>query len=273
MIYFTKAEVKYLKFIMEYAKHSDWHNAYDIKNKTPKNQLKLEDNTMKKLTILLSIASLVFLITGTAGAIPITATLTADNHYALYFGNEQGITSVGANESDWDGNPGTYNWSEAETFDVFDVALGDYIYVAAWSDGLVAQGLIGQFDFGCGSILTNTSDWEVSLTYYDLDDGVFRSTVNNIQTQINSVTSWSPITNSLDHGAYPWGSISGISEDAQWIWGSELIGASSNGEYQIFRTQIGDIPAPVPEPATLFLLGSGLIGLAGFGRKKLSKKS
>jgi hypothetical protein len=33
----------------------------------------------------------------------------------------------------------------------------------------------------------------------------------------------------------------------------------------------GPVANPVPEPATMFLLGSGLIGLAGFARKKFKK--
>ena len=41
---------------------------------------------------------------------------------------------------------------------------------------------------------------------------------------------------------------------------------------QVTENPGGSEPSPVPEPATLILLGCGLVGLAGVGRKKFFKK-
>ncbi len=201
------------------------------------------------------------------------ATVTADNHYAIYTGNESSITYIGRNEiGPYNGdNPSWeygYNWWYPEPYE-FSVNSGDYIYVAAWSDDWWSQGWIGQFESSAGTILSNSTDWQVSLTFNDLDDGAAAPTISNFLNDINNA-SWGTITNYLDNGeSSPWMTYLGISLDADWIWGGPIGGSydggSDFGEYQIFRTQV---PAPVPEPATMLLLGSGLLGAAMFRRKR-----
>lgn len=103
----------------------------------------------------------------TSGAATLTATLTADNHYALYFGTDSNLTFVGRNEKGPAGSPGTYNWSLPETFGGLQLSESDRFYVAIWDENIVngSQALLGQFttDDG-GTLLTNASEWGYYIT-------------------------------------------------------------------------------------------------------------
>ncbi len=222
---------------------------------------------MKKIIIFCVLSILIGAPAAEATPYTYTSTVTADNHYAIYTGNSGSINYIGRNESGPSGSPGTYNWSNPENF-TFDVNSGDYIYVAGWSDNSVAQGWIGQFVSDSGTILSNATDWQVFLTFKDIDDGGAAPTAEKFQNDIAGA-SWVGITNTRDNGASPWGTIDAIDSNADWIWGSAMEPGSGFGEYQVFRAQVA--PAPVPEPATMTLLGIGMLGVGLVARKRNRK--
>lgn len=212
-----------------------------------------------------------------AEAASITSTLTADNHYGLFTGNESGsdLNFIGRNEYGASGSTGGYNWSKAETW-TFDLNPQDYLYVVVWDDGRVDESWIGEFniDFdGDGQndeqLLSLAEDWEyIIANSANPGDMGEVPTDNELFGEISNAD-WTGAQRRGDNGMRPWGFIDGISADADFLNTT----TPSNGRYTIFRTTVavnGD-DTSVPEPGvTLALLAvSALGGTKVFkGRKK-----
>ncbi|MBN3872613.1 MAG: PEP-CTERM sorting domain-containing protein [Nostoc sp.] len=226
-----------------------------------------------KLGLTGMLGSVALLLTGTtsAHAVNITATLTADNHYGLYYGQADGsgLTFVGRNEKGASGNPGEYNWSLPETFN-FNANNGDYLYVLAWDDGF-NQSWIGDFTLaGGGSLLSNTSDWVYKIAS-GANPGEFGDVplLTTVAGEIGSAT-WKIPQVSAAQGTGPWGTIPGISSQAKFIWHDSLdYDSSSDRNYAIFRTKLA--LTSVPEPSTLSAIA--VAGVMGWMIKRKQKAS
>ena len=229
---------------------------------------------MKRSIVGLAALMVLVVAVESQGAIAVSVTLTADNHYGLYYGKEDGssLAYVGRNETTdgptGGGAPGQYNWTLPETW---NFATPDYIYVMAWDDG-GPQGWLAEFTLPSSTLLTNLTDWEFYVSASS-SPGTADPPVGTaaLSTEISSA-SWAAPLASAANGSSPWGTIPGISSSARWIWHDTLSSnSSSDGKYVVFRTVNPVNMSAVPEPASLAIwsiIGLTFTGIGWWRRRK-----
>ncbi len=232
----------------------------------------------------------------------VKATLTADNHYALFSGNKTGsnLNFYGRNEkgaygggAGWNnGNqggqsfgPGSgYNWSSAETWD-FKMNQNDYMYVVTWDDSAVDESWVGQFDVKAGdkksTLLSTPGSWEYMTTQWTSNPGDWGDTPTDaiLNKEISGGKWIDSKSRGLNNGQTgPWGRINEVTDKADFLNTTTNVNGNKrdNDRFTIFRTKmnmaqtVGLPPLKsVPEPTTLIgLAGVGLASLAARKGKK-----
>ncbi len=197
-----------------------------------------------------------------------TIHITVDNQYDVYFGDAVSTDYFAGGDGDW---------HSTETWIALNRDPNDFLYVATSSDYSIAQGFLAEFINTTQNvtILTGSSVWEVfpagaylqqinpswpatwpaSLmpTQAEVDQAIAFATSNNLWVTPVTAPGYSNGASPL-----PWGTRSGISPAAQWIWhdsGKSFSGlypvpfaGFNHDEFLVFR-----VPN-VPEPTTAALV-------------------
>lgn len=234
---------------------------------------------MRNRILISALVGLILLTAGISNALadPVgpVATYTADNQVLgwWYFdGAAWNSLPLGANYS---------NWRLADSYTLPGLASGQYQIIwqlgnfgvpnAGNPGGFLAQVTVP----GAGTFLSSSA-WQVSF----LKDNQTVPDLNSLQwvssTEVGSNSDPTTLWYRVNLNNYGNGPVLSISDDAQWIWTAANFASPDAPDFDdsVFIKASFDPPTnptdSVPEPATILLIGSGLLGIVGF-RKKFKK--
>ena len=176
----------------------------------------------------------------------------------------------------YDSNSGKWFGADEYGRDVYSSAGGNWTYEFTWPD--MSGG------HGDGLEVVISPDGKTFVYVSDMTSNFIGQWAEGDNPDTTTVeTGWNE-WNQFDYAELMGGSakdVEGMGFGALGhFWVTSAYWAGGSGNAYLYELGGGDIggytpdPDPVPEPATMLLLGSGLVGLAGFSRKKkISKKS